>query len=691
MSIFLSKVTLWNPTVSLFIFQSGPLYLILAWLGGWRTWCGFLLLVLATYCMLLQMDSKDNFFAVAGFFLSATIAMLFLFRPGKLSIWRLIGTFFCFSAATSIALASIYTSSLLYTNSQKSHAFDLNRVLLAIWWITPGIMVHLVSKAPKNWRRKRSAKLILALGVLLCIWISFNPTSIFGLTTLCTATAIILATGSLLRFEKIRLLRHITAYFFIATICYACWSLSPHPIAGKLPTAQHLGASRTSDFAKFYKRWLELRGETPQNHGPLILVAVAGGGIRAAAHATLSLAGADDVFHGKFGDRTLAISAVSGGALGTVTWLGQRTESLPVSSTPSSLTPTAQQLSKFYQDDFVSPTINRLLVHDLPFGVLPFLQTSDRDQILKNSWATSWDDLRIATKAAPIPETIFHRSVASLGDDPRLPIVIFNATSAGDGRPAVYSSVAAKYPGSWLLKTSVKVMDAMMDSSRFAVVSPVGHSCALSEAAPPLHSGSTTIHCENGFDPIAVADGGYNDNSGLGSLETILDELATYDQSLTNVYVVIIRSNPEIGLLLQEGQRFDNGRAIPELLAPFAVMEAARSARSDLLAERWERRLGVERVMTWDLDFARFASQNKREKNGPWHISWLDVRYHELEAMRRLELAPLGWTLDRQSFRTLYFESAATPYFPTGTSCENLLSQYQVLCRALPSANSPSY
>jgi hypothetical protein len=688
---FLAKVTLWYPIVLLFLLQAGPLHMILGSLGGWRTWVGTLLLAVAIECMLHQMQVVGFVFAAAGGVCIAVILGLFWYRPGKRGVWCVIGVGYCFSAALSTALVPIAASSLLSIRPQHPHDFEPHGILLALWWISPGIMVNLVSRVPANWRRERSAAAILVLGALSCIWIACKPGSVFGLTTLCTATAVLLAAGSLLRLDAVRFYRHIGAYGLVATICYACWSLSPHPVSGELPAAQRLGVSRPSNFDAFFRRWLALRGETPQHHGPLLLVAVAGGGVRAAAHATLSLAAADDTFGGKFGDRTLAISAVSGGALGAATWLGQRVEHLSVSDASASPSPTALQLSRFYQRDFVSPTLNRLLAHDLPFGMLPGQQISDRDRVLAETWASSWDDLRRAANAAPVSETIFRRSVASLGNDPRLPIVIFNATSAADGRPALYSSVHAKYPGAWLLDTSVKVMDAVTDSARFAVVSPVGDGCALHEAAPPLHSGNRFVHCGEGFDPIPVADGGYNDNSGLASLESILDELADYDASLANVYVIIIRSNPEIGLRLEEGQRFDKGRAIPELLAPLAVLEAARSARSDLLAERWERRLGTSRVMTWDLDFARYASRKKAENDGPWHITWLDQRYNEVEALRRLQLAPLGWTLDRESFRTLYFESMTTPYIPNATKCESLLPQYTVLCRNLPAANSPRY
>ena len=686
---FVSRVSWWNEAVLLFLASAGPMYMIISGLGGWRTWAGFLTLAAAMTLFLHHSPVNGFVPEVAGALCVVALPVLVWYRPGKKpGTWRAVGAVYCALAAMCSSVAPIFASSFLAVRPADTYVLDPHALVLALWWIAPGLMITLVSTLPAYWRSDRSAKTLLVLGLVSSVLIAFNPESVFGLSTLCLAAAMLLAAGSLLRREGVRLYRHIAAYVAVGATCIACWNLGPSPVPGPLPAEQRLGQARPSDFDGFYRRWLAARGETPRQHGPLILVAVAGGGIRAAAHATLSLATADDTFNGKFGDRTLAISAVSGGALGVATWLGQRTERLPVSAEAIGPAPTALHLSRFYQRDFVSPTLNRMLVHDLPLGVLPWLQVSDRDAVLAHAWASSWDELRRAAGLLPLDQTIFRRPVNSLRDDPDLPLVIFNATSAADGRPALYSSIRAKFPGAWLLDPSVPVMDAVTDSARFAVVSPVGHRCALSEATPPLHSAGAPVECGKNFHPIAVADGGYNDNSGLASLETVLDELASYDPGLDNVYVVIIRSNPEIGLRLEEGRRFDQGRTLPELLAPLALLDNARSAHSDLIAERWERRLGPGRVMTWDLDYAKFAS---RTTTGPAHASmgYLDRRAEDVEALRLLQLAPLGWTLDRDSFHSLRFQSVVTPYISSFTDCATRLPQYALLCQKLPSANAP--
>jgi hypothetical protein len=693
---FVAQVILWNPTALLFLAQAGPLYMILSWLGGWRNWTALFLLVVATENMLHQVQLPGDGYIFVFFAALCLIAITWLLwrRPGTRTLWRDIGALYCFSAALATAVSPILAYGLLPNLAQPPDALVPPRVVLALWWIAPGMIVNVISIVPVRLRRQGSAVAILLFGTLACFSIAWLQIGVFGLTTLCLVAAMMLAVGSLLRMKSVRVWRHLAAYGMVVVVVGACWNLSPQPTRGKLPAAQRLGESRVSDFDRFYQQWLAARGETAQHHGPLLLVAVAGGGVRAAAHATLALSAADDAFKGKFGDRTLAISGVSGGALGAATWIGQRLERLPPAADGGHPAPTALRLSRFYQRDFVSPTLNRLLVHDLPLGMLPWIQASDRDEVLARTWASSWDDLRREAKADTVTATIFRRSVASLGSDPRLPVTIFNATSAADGRPAVYSSIAATYPGAWMLDPSASVMDAVADSARFAVVTPVGHACARRETVKPLHSASTPVTCNVGFDPIAVADGGYIDNSGLASLETILDELKRHDASMENVYVVIIRSNPEIGLHLTEGQRFDMGRTIPELFAPLSVLDTARGARSDLLAESLERRLGKGQVMTWDLTLAQAASagtadQDDQPTTEPSIVSWFKKHQRDAEAMRRLQLAPLGWTLDRNTFSALAFDARMAPQLPRTMGCKNMLPQYAVLCENLPNANSP--
>lgn len=688
---FLSCITFWHPIIALFLLSAVPFYLIVERLNGWRASAVFLSTGLSIDCLLHVTYATETFFVAVTVLFTLAVVGVYFSRYRNLSIHTVLGAIICIVAVMTSVLAANQARPLLSISPADQATFDPRGLLLALWWLMPGIMVNAISRVPQDWLRGASAWTILFIGLIFFVWIAVHPASVFGLTTLSVAAAIVLATGSLLRASRIRLYRHVAAYATLVLVCIACWGLAPTPVAGPLPKAQRLGSARPSGFDAFYRRWLALRGESRQHHGPILLVAVAGGGVRAAAHATLSMALADDIFKGKFGDRTLAISAVSGGALGAAVWLGQRTEQLPLTDVPAGFSRTATQLSRFYQHDFVSPTLNRLLAHDLPYGSMPGLQSSDRDQVLAATWTSSWDTLRFETHAAAVNQTIFQRRFDSLGADDRLPIVIFNTTSAADGRPALYSSVAGKFPGAWMLDASVPVMKAVIDSARFAVISPVGHRCAQREAALPLHSETTPVICPTGYDPIAVADGGYSDNSGIGSLETILDELAQDDSQLTNVYLVVIRSNPEIGLNLQEGKRFDMGRAVPELLAPFAVMETARGARSDLAAERWERYLGIEKVITWDLHSAQLASRKTAATDGPYHFAWFDNKYNNAEDLRRLGIAPLGWTLDRQSFRALHFDTMTTPTVPVASTCENLLPAYTALCRILPTANSPRH
>lgn len=588
-----------------------------------------------------------------------------------------------------VTVGPIFARSLL-TMPPNSHPEWNSKVwLLAVWWVVPSLSVLALRTLPEATRGRVGNAAALGVVAFLCIAICNRPASILALSTLCLLVSALLALSNILRISRIGVIRRVLAYFFLIGAVLSFRGMAPVLDSGAAgdrhasPNESH----GSSSFPAFYEQWLNARGETASNPGPLVLVAIAGGGIRAAAHASLTLALADDLTQRKFGDRTLLLSSVSGGALGAATWLGQRTDGLkPAESSrilSGGISPGALQLARFYRNDFVSPTVNRMLLHDFPLGVM-WHGLSDRDQILAASWADAWDELMMSSNSDSPAVSIFRRSVSSLATDRRLPLTVFNATSATDGRGAIYSSAAGVFPSTWMLDGDESVKRAVLDSARFAVVSPIGSACAMvSSSSTPVPS-LPNAGCRPGFAPIAVADGGYHDNSGLAAVADVLDQLAKLNTRMDNVFVVVVESNPEDGLAVKEGTRFDNGRLLPELLAPAWVQEAARSAHSEAYVKRILNRPSPPHLLTWRVSREALARiLRDRTEESAWGIPILDQRARQANFEQQLRIAPLGWTMDPSAFHGLHADSLIARDLPIIGPCES------ALCRALAGANSP--
>jgi hypothetical protein len=405
---------------------------------------------------------------------------------------------------------------------------------------------------------------------------------------------------------------------------------------------------------------------------------------------------ADDRTGGKFGDRTFMISAVSGGALGAATWLGVRADGIPpvpdANMHSGGVSPTALRLSRFYRQDFVSPAINRMLIHDLPMAAWPWGEsTSDRDTVLTAKFIEAWNTVAAGAGKASGQGGFFNRTIASLRDSQGvMPLIVFNATSAADGHGAIYSNYPEAISGAWHLNSRATIARAVLDSARFALVSPVGFACADGGAYPVPLIRDFKIQCEAGEQALAIADGGYHDNSGLAPIARIITELSQLGDKMNDIFVIQIVSNPDEGVPQFEGFRFDNGRLIPEVLAPAVLQEAARSAHSDAYESQILGNRRTPEMYRWFLsnatEVSNAALQRPRKRLG---IEWFDRRAHQAEQMRWLRSPPLGWTIDPISYRALYADSLRIDGIPGVGNCDSEGEKYDMLCRRLLSASSP--
>lgn len=622
--------------------------------------------------------------------------LAFIFHPRwRKRKWSMLAVgVVCMITANVAIVGPIFANSLLARQDPQHISWNGRALLLAAWWLLPALLVWSTKIVRSRFTGRQinflTIVLVLVVFVVAAIW----PTLVFGLNTLCLFLTGLLSVGNLMRTSRVGLIRRVMIYSYLVAGVLAANELTSAPDFSNYDAPLATGQFRSSSFFEYYEKWLKARGETPRDHGPLVLVAVAGGGVRAAAHASVALSLADDSTAGKFGERTLMISAVSGGSLGAATWLAQRVDGLPPAD-PARIrsggaSPRGLALSRFYRNDFLSPVVNRMLLHDLPLAALPkFIGYSDRDTVLKDTWQTAWQNLLSEENVLHKKGQFFEREMGALSNDGSLPLIVFNTTSATDGRSATYSSYPGAVRWSWQLDPHATVGRAVLDSARFAAISPVGVACAQDGAFDIPRMLTPPINCKPGFRPLAVADGGYRDNSGLAEIAVVIDELARYGDTLDKVFVVQITSNPDEGIRQVEGTRFDNGRLLSELLSPAIVQESARGGHSEAYQHQIMGHRYQPHMLTWGLShYIEAENLSLQREENRWRFAWLNKRAHQADLERQLRLPPLGWTIDPQSYWRLYGDSLRIPEMPSIVKCGDLLPQYSTLCKALETANS---
>ncbi|AUT67039.1 hypothetical protein [Paraburkholderia hospita] len=652
-------------------------------------------MVFATVTYLLIVVSVGYGFPQVGVLVAVLVPFGYLVRlhDGSAAGWRrrwkfreplvlLVGT-------TPVLFGCIGLDSLLEPYLVLEHRTTVHPVILAVWWLIPAVLTSsmLRIKLPKP---RMSAMVLMLLAAAAIVLHGGLNSHASALTTLCLSTTLALAVAFILSHPRSSLVR--TALVSILVFC-ALWSafrLNPSidlEHANVQPGRAESGDDKS--FRTFYDAWLAARGETEKDNGPIILVAAAGGGIRAAEHTALSLAAADDYTNGVFGSRVFAVSGVSGGSLGIMSWLAARDSSVlpatqPICANPMNLGG-AWRLGHFYAHDFISPVATRMLSSDLPLALSPWPtgQTS-RDRALVDAWATSW--AAVAKEYGRDENgSVLVRTVKSLSEDAaHFPLSIFNSTAAADGRRAVYSSVSMDFPGAWALDGATPVDVATLDSARFALVSPVGSACARGDDSEKASADPLQM-CPQGYRRIAVADGGYADNSGLASVNDVLDKLQVFRPNLENVYVVSISSNPTQNVAFKEGTRFDNGRFLAEMVAPAYVMENARAGHTTVFSNLVAKRVGETHFMRWEMLSAESVEYWRKQylKATASGGGFFDRMQSRSRAIEELDLAPLGWTLDPFSAGTVFSQSVGHLRISDFPVCKQYRIGLQDICKDL--------
>ncbi|MCS6780392.1 MAG: hypothetical protein NZ555_11895 [Geminicoccaceae bacterium] len=347
-------------------------------------------------------------------------------------------------------------------------------------------------------------------------------------------------------------------------------------------------------------RWRESVAGEP-GPVPVVFVASAGGGLRAAWW-TVTALGRLIERHQGLERKIVAISAVSGGALGaTVLVAALAREERRALAEGRAFDP--REATRFARDvldeDFLAPVLAAMLYTEaLPPALAERLGMGGRAAALENAWSAAWDRASGGEAWNPLA-----RPFLELRGGPRapwLPLLFLNATHEERGRRVIASPVPITQPPfldafdlHHLLVRDLWTTTAIHNSARFSFVSPAG---LLREQGDPNRARGH------------VLDGGYFENFGAvtaaEAAAAILELLG--EPSRWRPIVLQISSDPSLpdpqpaaeaacastgAPLPAEGFERSLASALNELVAPFKGVLATREARGVHAVAELERRV----------------------------------------------------------------------------------------------------
>jgi len=308
--------------------------------------------------------------------------------------------------------------------------------------------------------------------------------------------------------------------------------------------------------------WLERNappvpsGATRRPGVPLVFVATEGGGIRAAYWTAIALR---CVVEGQGGDacggspargnRVFAMSGVSGGALGLVTYATHASETPNDSGWPR----------RTLDHDFLAPTLGWALFVDLPFSFVRRGGGTDRAEVLERAWQDGWGANGDKSPLAGGLYAQWQKNATSTKGR-HVPLLFLNGTRVQDGcrfeTSVVITSVGSGPNGSPVTADNPLVRDCLslrlferMSPGQSLYVPPPNRgtwtlgattdlaadlcpgddvrlsTAALLAARFPYVTPSGRLEKCGGGSPVNVVDGGYFENSATSTIVEVWDSL----------------------------------------------------------------------------------------------------------------------------------------------------------------------
>jgi hypothetical protein len=308
---------------------------------------------------------------------------------------------------------------------------------------------------------------------------------------------------------------------------------------------------------------LSLRQADSSNE-PIVLVAAAGGGLRAAYWTATTLAALQDSIPG-FNRHLFAISGVSGGSVGAAVYAALVHDSL---SNPGKVKCLSAKHSfsgcvrEFMAEDFLSPVLAKMVAPDFVQTFLPFpWRQLDRSGGLEGSWEDSYERV---TGFGTLSKSFLELRSDSLA----VPALFLNTTHVETGKRYITAPFKVSMHDSQdllaLTGSDMPLSTAAHNSARFTYVSPPGR----------IQRGDTI---EYGH----VVDGGYFENSGLATLREILDAVQSRDSSVRPI-VIYLCNDPVPCRLRPAALPIAARSPVIDWFGPIKALLSTRDARGSL-------------------------------------------------------------------------------------------------------------
>jgi hypothetical protein len=388
------------------------------------------------------------------------------------------------------------------------------------------------------------------------------------------------------------------------------------------PTVHRSLGDALKDFRKLH---------ADEERPPLVLVTAAGGGIRAAYWTAAVLARLQDG-QNRFASHIFAISAVSGGALGSSAFKALSTLGTPKPKCPNEQT-YAICMDRFLGKDFIGPNIIAVATRG-PLGFLSLGLTDEalvpRDKALEDAWSLHW--MRIIPEA-PRFDGAFDDMFAKR----QFPALLLNGTSSISGNRVVTSNLdAATFKTK---RSSQQLSGAGTEESSGSctadgeIVNPAQHlhlsvsSAVLTSARFPYITPPGLLALKGSCrDLEEIVDGGFTDNEGIVTMRDVLraliDLIGGLDKFSESFRLIVIRLSAE----------------------PSPVAASRERTRDRIRGDNWNQLYST--AMAQRAAAGRNLVSDFRDEVALAKGMW--VEFNALD-----DDAPLGWTLSELSRQRL--------------------------------------
>jgi hypothetical protein len=500
-----------------------------------------------------------------------------------------------------IAIAVLMLGTLVASQLKPDTIVWMYRGLGPLATMALGVLFLFASFAILAVLSQKSGFPALALVVLAIVINATFPVSTNVIVT------VILAVGAV--FALMALVARLWAVASVALVLvfagFLGWKLE-----GQLITVHSKAASQSAalkrrpddsaDLQKRFDDWLAARHKAATTSGPypVFIISVEGGGIYAAAAASLFLAKLEDANHG-FSQHVFAISGVSGGAIGATVFqalahsmagaagssgTATRADAVVVPARTSRNERCKQSIKSMYRSTGrhdLTPLVEKIMLNDhfspVVGSIFPELLGAERGRAEALSESFRRSVLRQDPRAAQELERCFSDHWSEAGQAPAL---VLNATWAETGLRVAFSPFSLHAQDDFLNSFSdvipsyddISLIDAAVVSARFPVI------------LPPY---SLNIEERNGGrQRWNFVDGGYADSSGASTALALYRALEDRAREHNAKITIILLTSATAQINVGSNETSISGTPFRDTIAPIAAVMNVRERLGSLAVAR---------------------------------------------------------------------------------------------------------